>query len=314
MTTQILEADTVGIEKAARLLQTGELVAFPTETVYGLGADATNDKAVAGIYEAKSRPSFNPLIVHFSDVDAVKAEVRWHDLAEKLATEFWPGALTLILPRSETCHLSLLVSAGLETVAVRVPTHAVAHALIKAVARPIAAPSANTSGKISPTTAAHIDTSLSGKVAGILDGGTCSIGLESTVIDLSVDAPALLRPGGITVEEIEAVIGPVAIGGNESSPKSPGMLSRHYAPEAPIRTNAEDFDAGENVLGFGPNAPAVALNLSASGDLVEAAANLFAMLHELDQPDAAPIAVMPIPEEGLGRAINDRLRRAARRE
>ena len=314
MTTYIIKADTTGIEKAAHLLQTGELVAFPTETVYGLGADATNDQAVARIYEAKGRPTFNPLIVHFPHIDAIKAEVRWNDLAEKLAAEFWPGALTLILPRTENCRLSRLVSAGLENVAVRVPAHSVAHALIETAACPIAAPSANASGKISPTTAAHVGASLSGKVSCILDGGTCSIGLESAVVDLSGGTSALLRPGGITVEEIEAVIGPIEIGGDDDPLKSPGMLSRHYAPEVPIRLNADDFEANESVLGFGPNAPEDALNLSASGDLVEAAANLFAMLHELDQPGAGTIAIMAIPEEGLGLAINDRLRRAAWRE
>jgi len=314
MTTEILEADSTGIEQAARLLQAGELVAFPTETVYGLGADATNDQAVAGIYEAKGRPNFNPLIVHFSDVDEVKKQVRWNEQAEKLAAKFWPGALTLILARAENCRLSRLVSAGLETVAVRVPAHTVAHSLIETAACPIAAPSANTSGKISPTTAVHVEASLGGKISCILDGGTCSIGLESTVIDLSADTPALLRPGGITVEEIEAVIGPLEIGSKDDTPKSPGMLSRHYAPDAPIRLNADDFEANESILGFGPRAPETALNLSARGDLVEAAANLFALLHQLDHLGATSIAVMPIPEVGLGLAINDRLRRAAWRE
>ncbi len=314
MTTQTLKADTVGIAQAARILRAGELVAFPTETVYGLGADAGNDQAVAGIYEAKGRPSFNPLIVHFADVDAVKSEVHWNEPAEKLAAEFWPGALTLILPRAENCRLSLLVSAGLETVAVRVPAHPIAHGLITEAACPIAAPSANTSGKISPTMAAHVGASLGGKISCILDGGTCSIGLESTVVDLSTDSPTLLRPGGVTLDQIEAVIGPVEISGENDTPKSPGMLSSHYAPDAPMRLNAEEFGKNECVLGFGSTAPKDALNLSDSGDLVEAAANLFAMLHQLDQPGAASIAVMPIPEEGLGLAINDRLRRAAQRE
>ncbi len=314
MKTKILNTETQGITEAAGLLQSGELVAFPTETVYGLGADACNEEAVARIYEAKGRPSFNPLIVHFENVDAVKLQVEWNEWAEKLAAEFWPGALTFILPRAKDCKLALLVSAGLDTVAVRVPAHAIAHRLIEKAGTPIAAPSANTSGKISPTTASHVSASLDGKISCILNGGSCSIGLESTVVDLSSDRPTLLRPGGITQNEIEAVIGPVLRSTESEAPKSPGMLSRHYAPDAPIRLNAKDFADSESILGFGPDAPARALNLSRAANLVEAAGNLFLMLHELDQPDAKSIAVMAIPETGLGIAINDRLHRAATRE
>ncbi|MBT3991670.1 MAG: L-threonylcarbamoyladenylate synthase, partial [Rhodospirillaceae bacterium] len=244
----------------------------------------------------------------------VKRQVSWNDWAEKLSVAFWPGALTFILPRAEDCELSLLVSAGLGTVAVRVPAHDIAHQLIKAATTPIAAPSANTSGKISPTTAAHVSASLGGKISTILDGGTCTIGLESTVVDLSGSAPAFLRPGGITHDEIVGVIGPLADAGRDDTIKSPGMLARHYAPEVAIRLNATSFTDSENVLGFGPDAPAGALNLSPTGDLVDAAANLFALLHKLDQPGGKSIAVMPIPETGLGIAINDRLRRAATRE
>jgi L-threonylcarbamoyladenylate synthase len=315
MTAQILDIGNSGLDEAARWLRGGELVAFPTETVYGLGADATNDQAVARIYEAKGRPSFNPLIVHFPSVDKVKEQVIWNERAEKLAAAFWPGALTFILPRVEGCQLSLLVSAGLDTVAVRVPAHEAAHSLIEKAEKPIAAPSANSSGKISPTTAAHVQASLGSKISYILDGGISAIGLESTVVDLSGATPSLLRPGAITRSEIEAIIDQIEVLTNEeTSPKSPGMLIRHYAPDVPIRLNAIEFSEDENVLGFGPNAPADAFNLSPTGDLIEAAANLFAMLHELDHADANPIAVMPIPDAGLGAAINDRLRRAAARE
>ena len=314
MDTKTLKADETGITEAAERLNRGELVAFPTETVYGLGADARDDQAVAHIYEAKGRPNFNPLIVHFASSTDVKHAVLWNEWAEKLAASFWPGALTFILPRSEDCEISLLVSAGLNTVAVRVPAHEIAHQLIKKAACPIAAPSANTSGKISPTTAAHVEASLGGRIPCILDGGACAIGLESTVIDLSGDVPTLLRPGGITQDDIEAELGRVSVGDGEGAVLSPGMLARHYSPNAPISLNVSEFTGTENVLGFGPSAPAGAVNLSNSCDLVEAAANLFSLLHQLDQPGANPIAVMPIPETGLGIAINDRLRRAAARE
>jgi len=314
METENLNTDDLGIAEAARRLQAGDLVAFPTETVYGLGADARNDQAVARIYEAKGRPSFNPLIVHFADIENLKDQVNWNDWAEKLANTFWPGALTFILPRSENCKLARLVSAGLETVAVRVPAHPIAHSLIDKAGTPIAAPSANTSGKISPTTPDHVRQSLGGKISSILDGGVCSIGLESTVVDLSGKTPTLLRPGGITQAEIEAAIGRITLGGDGDTIASPGMLARHYAPDVAIRLNATQFDSEESVLGFGPTAPKGALNLSVSEDLIEAAANLFSMLHQLNQPETKSIAVMPLPGEGLGVAINDRLRRAATRE
>jgi L-threonylcarbamoyladenylate synthase len=311
----VFAASTENIAVAARLIAAGKLVAFPTETVYGLGADATNDHAVARIFEAKERPRFNPLIIHVADIDAARAQVRFDRQAEILAERFWPGALTLVLPRRPDCSVSLLASAGLDSLAVRVPRHPVAQALLVACGRPVAAPSANASGKISPTTAAHVAASLGTKAAMILDGGRCPIGLESTVLDLTAPTPTLLRPGGVTEEELIAAIGPVAssdgIAGDR--PKSPGQLASHYAPALPLRLSATTPQSGEALLAFGP-APATGAfmeNLSPSGDLVEAAANLFAMLRALDRSGAAAIAVMPIPETGLGRAINNRLRRAA---
>jgi len=312
---RIVAADDDAIAEAARLISSGDLVAFPTETVYGLGADATNDMAVARIFAAKGRPSFNPLIVHVADLDAAQRLVRWSDVADRLARHFWPGALTLVLARAAACPLSLLVSAGLQSVAVRVPAHPVASQLLAACGCPIAAPSANASGTMSPTTAAHVAASLGSKVKLIVDGGPCRIGVESTVIDLTGDVPVLLRPGGIALEAIEAVLGQsIAFAlDDEEHPKSPGMLARHYAPRAALRLNAESAQAGETLLGFGPEAPEGVSNLSPTGDLEEAAANLFAFLHRLDET-AAKIAVMPIPDTGLGRAINDRLRRAAKRD
>jgi L-threonylcarbamoyladenylate synthase len=304
------------IAAAARLIAAGELVAFPTETVYGLGADATNDRAVARIFEAKGRPRFNPLIVHVAGVDAARAQVTFDRSAEILAERFWPGALTLVLPRRPDCRVSLLASAGLDSLAVRVPRHPVAHALLAACGRPIAAPSANASGKISPTTAAHVAQSLGGKVAMILDGGRCPIGLESTVLDLTTSTPTLLRPGGVTGEELFAAIGRLATSPAVATeaPKSPGQLASHYAPDLPLRLEAHTVRPDEALLAFGPAPPAGAAameNLSPAGDLVEAAANLFAMLRTLERSGASGIAVMPIPEHGLGRAVNDRLRRAA---
>jgi L-threonylcarbamoyladenylate synthase len=312
---RVVDPDGAGIAEAARLIQGGDLVAFPTETVYGLGADATNDTAVARIFAAKGRPSFNPLIVHVADVAAARHLVRWTDVAERLAVRFWPGALTFVLERDASCPLSLLVSAGLQSVAVRVPAHPIATQLLSLAGCPIAAPSANASGAMSPTTAAHVAASLGAKVPLILDGGPCQVGLESTVIDLTGDMPVLLRPGGLALERIEAALGrtiPSALD-DEDHPKSPGMLARHYAPRAALRLDAISAKPGETLLGFGPGAPADAVNLSATGDLEEAAANLFALLHRLDTI-ASRIAVMPIPETGLGRAINDRLRRAAKRD
>ncbi|MBC8158139.1 MAG: threonylcarbamoyl-AMP synthase [Alphaproteobacteria bacterium] len=306
----ISAADADGIQQGASLLRQGRLVAFPTETVYGLGADATDDKAVAAIYAAKDRPDFNPLIVHFTDMDAAAEAVVFDDRAKRVAHAFWPGALTLVLPRTKTCPISLLTSAGLNTLAVRVPSQPVAQALFRAAGLPVAAPSANRSFSVSPTTAQHVIEDLSGRIDLILDGGPCPVGLESTVIDLSTPIPTLLRPGGIATEEIEAVTGPLAAAG-EGAPKSPGMLSRHYAPCRPVRLNATAPRDGEAYLAFGPGFANATMNLSERGNLNEAAAAFFAMLRALDRNDFSGIAVAPIPERGLGRAINDRLRRAA---
>jgi L-threonylcarbamoyladenylate synthase len=314
----VVAADEGNIAAAARLLVAGELVAFPTETVYGLGADATNDHAVARIFEAKGRPRFNPLIVHFPDAGAARSQVAFDRRADLLAARFWPGALTLVLPRRPDCTVALLASAGLDSLAVRVPRHAVAHALLAACGRPIAAPSANVSGKISPTMAGHVAGSLGMKVALILDGGRCPIGIESTVLDLTGPTPALLRPGGVTAEELSDAIGPLAAptAADRDAPKSPGTLASHYAPELPLRLDAREVQPHEALLAFGIcsiTGAAAVENLSPGGDLVEAAGNLFAMLRALDRPGLAGIAVMPIPDRGLGRAINDRLRRAAAR-
>jgi L-threonylcarbamoyladenylate synthase len=303
-------ADEGAIAEAAAMLRSGRLVAFPTETVYGLGANASDDKAVAAVFAAKGRPQFNPLIVHLPGVVAAMMLVRFDDRAQTLARKFWPGPLTLVLRRKDDCPISLLAGAGLDTLAVRVPAHPIAQQLLAAAGIPLAAPSANRSGAVSPTTADHVAGSLGAAVDLILDGGACRVGIESTVIDLSSDRPTLLRPGGIAAEEIEAVIGPLGAAGKGGAPRSPGMMERHYATERPLRMNATDGRPGEALLAFGPGAPQNALNLSAAGDLVEAAANLFAHLHALDRPGVTGIAVMPIPETGLGRAINDRLRRA----
>jgi L-threonylcarbamoyladenylate synthase len=314
----IVEPTAQSIAAAARLLQDGGLVAFPTETVYGLGGDATNERAVAAIFAAKGRPQFNPLISHVLDAAAAQKLVRWNDTADKLAARFWPGPLTLVLPRAKGSTIALLATAGLDTAAVRAPSHPVAQALIRAAGRPLAAPSANRSGAVSPTRAEHVAESLGDRVTMIVDGGPCLVGIESTVLDLMTTTPTLLRPGGATREAIEAVIGAVALSdavpSGDSARKSPGQLASHYAPERPIRLNATSAAADEGLLAFGPCVPAGALltvNLSRAGELAEAAANLFAMLRALDRPGISRIAVMPIPETGLGLAINDRLRRAA---
>ena len=307
--TNLRRADAAAVEDAANILKRGGLVAFPTETVYGLGADAGNDHAVAAIFAVKERPRFNPLIVHVPDLAAAKAFVTFHPEAEALAQHFWPGALTLVLPRKADAKLSLLVSAGLDTVAIRVPDAAVAQRLLAATGVPIAAPSANASGEVSPTTADHVRDSLGGKVELILDGGPTRLGLESTVIGFEGATPVMLRPGAISRPRIEAVVGALARAA-EATIASPGQLASHYAPHAPMRLNASDARSGELLLGFGDVAGA-ALNLSAAGDLEEAAANLFAMLRALDARNPATIAVSPVPESGLGEAINDRLRRAA---
>ena len=306
--------DREGIKIAATQLRLGKLVAFPTETVYGLGANAYINEAIASIYEAKRRPSFNPLIVHFNCVNDVKKHVIWNEWSEKLAKTFWPGAITFILKRAKNSKLSLLVSAGLETVAVRIPSHKIAQNLIKEAACPIAAPSANSSGKISPTKAEHVKITLGDRIPYIINGGSCTIGLESTVINLSTDKPIILRSGGVPVEQIEKIIGPISVCDNDDMILSPGMLDRHYAPDIPLRLNATQFSKTENILGFGPDAPNSAFNLSSTGNLIEAASNLFDFMHKLNKTGAKPIAVMPIPEVGLGLAINDRLRRSATNE
>ncbi|MBX9635071.1 MAG: threonylcarbamoyl-AMP synthase [Magnetospirillum sp.] len=304
-------ASPAAIAEAGGLIRDGRLVAFPTETVYGLGGDATNDRAVAAIFEAKGRPSFNPLIVHVADAADAEALVVVDDRARAIMARFWPGPLTLVLPRADHSAVSLLASAGLDTIAVRMPDHPIARALIRAAGRPIAAPSANRSGAVSPTLAEHVAESLGARVGLILDGGPCRVGVESTVLDLSGERPALLRPGGVPVEALELALGCVLIRPTDhaDAPKSPGMLASHYAPSVAVRLNASHGLPGEALLALGDAAGT--LNLSPSGDLEEAAANLFAMLRALDRPEFTGIAIMPIPEHGLGLAINDRLRRAA---
>lgn len=306
------------IAEAAHLIRAGRLVAFPTETVYGLGADATDDAAVARIFEAKARPSFNPLIVHFASAEAARRVAVFDDRAEALARALWPGALTLVLAARPDSAVSRLATAGLDTVAVRVPSHPVANRLLTLVARPVAAPSANPSGAVSPTEARHVAESLGERVAMVLDGGPCPIGLESTVVDLGHGAARLLRPGGVAVEDVEAVVGRLARVGAGERVRSPGLLGRHYAPTVPLRANATHVRPGEALLAFGATpptgTPVQTLNLSPSGDLREAAANFFAMLRALDRSEHAAIAVAPIPERGLGLAINDRLRRASAKD
>ena len=323
MATRLLADDQAGIAAAAELLGSGALVAFATETVYGLGADATNAKAVAAIFDAKGRPHFNPLICHYPDAEAAFRDVEAPALARRLAARFWPGPLTLVLPRRVTCQVALLAGAGLETLAVRVPAHATAQALLKALGKPVAAPSANRSGRISPTRADHVMADLNGRIAGILDSGPCSVGIESTVLDLSGSTPFLLRPGGVPVELIEAENGPIGRGiplaAAEATRtlRSPGLTVSHYAPNLPVRLNAISAEADEALLGFGPAMPEarLSINLSRSGDATEAAAGLFEALRRLDaeapKHGLTRIAVAPIPEDGLGLAINDRLARAA---
>jgi L-threonylcarbamoyladenylate synthase len=306
------------IARAAALLRAGGLVAFGTETVYGLGADACNGEAVAAIYAAKGRPSFNPLICHFASAAAAFQYVVPNPLAEKLAQKFWPGPLTLVLPRREDCPVSQLAGAGLPTLAVRVPAQPVALQLLKIFGGPVAAPSANRSGRISPTSAAHVLADLDGRIAAVLDSGPCPVGVESTVLDLTGGTPCLLRPGGVSLEALEAEIGPVAQAGAVDRPVSaPGMLLSHYAPALPVRLNAGEVAADEALLAFGePLAGAkLVFQLSAHKNLAEAAARLFEGLHVLDAEGARlglrRIAAMCVPEQGLGLAINDRLTRAA---
>ncbi len=307
-TTLELTADPEGIARAADLLRQGLLVAFPTETVYGLGGDARDGEAVARIYEAKGRPSFNPLIAHVASVEAAQRFVQWSDQAEHLANAFWPGPLTLVLPLKPGHGVSSLVTAGLDTLAVRVPAHPTARALLAAVDGPVAAPSANPSGQISPTTAAHVHAGLGGRIAAVLDDGPCGVGLESTIVGLAGE-PSLLRPGGVALEQVETVLNTrLHLHKAGDMLTAPGQLQSHYAPDAPVRLNAETVQGDEVLLGFGPIA--CDMNLSETSSLTEAAANLFAALHSLNET-GRPIAVTPIPDHGLGAAINDRLRRAA---
>lgn len=296
--------------EATRILRAGGLVAFATETVYGLGADATNEAAVARIFAAKGRPRFNPLISHVPDTEAAFALGRPSPAARAVAEAFWPGPLTLVLRRADDCPIAWLTSAGLETVAIRVPGKPDARALLAEIGRPIAAPSANRSGRVSPTTAAHVAAEGFDGLDLILDGGACAVGLESTVLDLSGERPRLLRPGSVTREELETVAGPIVLAGHGDAITAPGMLASHYAPAAPVRLNVTELRAGEVGLDFAGRLGA-STELSTSGDPVEAAANLFACLRALDRPGVGAIAVAPIPEHGLGAAINDRLRRAA---
>ncbi len=310
----LIPADAPGLARAAEILRSGGLVAFPTETVYGLGADATDETAVAKIYEAKGRPRFNPLISHVADAEAAFALGLFDQRARAVAEAFWPGPLSIVVKRAPDCPIAWLTSAGLDRIALRVPAHPVARELLRQTARPIAAPSANRSGRISPTAAEHVAAELGTRVDLILDAGPCAVGIESTVVDLSGARPVLLRPGGITREELAEVAGEIERPqdpGAEAPLVSPGMLSSHYAPDCAVRLNAETSREGEVHLGFGAAMAPGGLNLSPAGDLVEAAANLFGMLRRLDGRGAKGIAVAPIPERGLGVAINDRLRRAA---
>ena len=318
LTTRLLAADTAGIDVAARTLRDGGLLAFPTETVYGLGADATNAVAVARLFAAKGRPSFNPLIAHVRDLADARTLAQFNDDAMRLS-QFWPGPLTLVLSRQPGCQVADLATAGLDTIAVRVPSHPVAQMLLAKLQRPIVAPSANRSGHVSPTAAAHVLADLGGRIDAILDGGSAPIGVESTIVACLRPEPLLLRAGGLPRQEIERALGH-PLGSRETAavesgeaPLAPGMLSSHYAPRTPVRLNATRLEPGEALLAYGSpllGAERV-LNLSPGGDPVEAAANLFSHLRALDAAGARAIAVMPIPSHGLGEAINDRLARAA---
>jgi L-threonylcarbamoyladenylate synthase len=320
--TAILPAGEAAVAAAARALAEGGLVAFPTETVYGLGADATNAAAIARLYQAKGRPAFNPLIAHVGDLDAAREIGRFDAAALALAKAFWPGPLTLVLPKSENCAVADLATAGLDTVAIRIPAHAIARDILRAFGRPVVAPSANLSGHVSPTTAAHVQSDLEGRIDLIVDGGAVAVGVESTIVGI-FNTPMLLRPGGLPRAEIERVLGralqqPPGDAESESAqPLAPGMLASHYAPRTKVRLGAIRVEPGEALLAFGTDAvsgidaAAAVMNLSARGDLDEAAANLFGYLRALDARGANGIAVMPIPDDGLGEAINDRLRRAA---
>ncbi len=304
--TNSVAGNAAGLDRAVNLLRAGEVVAIPTETVYGLAADATNAEGVARIYAAKGRPSFNPLIAHVTGADMAAEHVEVGVLAQRLVDAFWPGPLTLVLPRKPESTVAAIVTAGLTTLAVRCPDHPVPQALIAALGRPLAAPSANASGQISATRAEHVLKTLGGRIPLIIDGGPCRGGIESTIVAVEDDRLRLLRPGGIPREVLEA-FGPVTLGGG--SIEAPGMMESHYAPSKPLRLNAETAAAGEFLIGFG--AVAGDISLSAAGDTVEAAARLFDCLHAADASSAHAIAVAPVPRDGLGAAINDRLRRAA---
>ena len=320
--TRILPASEAAVAAAVRVLAEGGLVAFPTETVYGLGADAANPAAVAGIYRAKGRPAFNPLIAHVGDLTAARRIARFDAAAAALAEAFWPGPLTLVLPKADHCAVADLATAGLDTVAIRIPAHPVAREILRVFGGPVVAPSANISGHVSPTTAAHVQSDLAGRIDLIVDGGPVAVGVESTIIGC-FDEPMLLRPGGLPRAEIERVLGralrqaPTEVESGSAQPLAPGMLASHYAPRARVRLNARRLEPGEALLGFGLgaisgiDAASMVMNLSERGDLDEAAANLFGHLRALDSKGVRTIAVMPIPNEGLGEAINDRLRRAA---
>ncbi len=299
------------IKEASDLLRAGELVAFPTETVYGLGADATNDSAVAKIFEIKGRPQFNPLISHLPSAHHAFEFGVFSTIAKELASTFWPGPITFVVPRSNKCPISWLASAGLETVAIRVPDHPIARELLELANVPVAAPSANLSGKISPTRPEHVREEFGSNIFSILEGGDCRVGLESTVLDLSGSTPILLRPGRVTQRQLEMKVGKIKMATRTDTISSPGMLASHYAPEAEVRIEATTSIEGEAFLGFGETSFEPYPNLSPRGDLVEAASNLFHLMRELDKKNPKCIAVAPIPKKGLGIAINDRLKRAA---
>ena len=320
--TPILPAGEAAVAAAARCLADGRLIGFPTETVYGLGADATHSGAIARLYQAKGRPSFNPLIAHVGDLEAARLIGRFDPQAAALAEAFWPGPLTLVLSRTKDCAVADLATAGLDTVAIRVPAHPLARKILRAFGGPVVAPSANLSGHVSPTTAEHVHHDLAGLIDLIVDGGAVKVGVESTIVGC-FEAPMLLRPGGLPRAEIERVLGrtlvqpPEDADNDSGQPLAPGMLASHYAPRTPVRLNARGIEAGEALLAFGPDVisgvetASAVMNLSARGDLTEAAANLFGYLRALDTRGARAIAVMPVPHHGLGEAINDRLRRAA---
>ncbi len=320
--TRVMTVTVEAVAEAVRCLKAGGLVAFPTETVYGLGADATNARAIARLYEAKGRPAFNPLIAHVRDAAAACDLGKLDPVATRLAKVFWPGPLTLVVPRLPGCPVAALATAGLETIALRVPAHAVARDLLAAFRGPIVAPSANRSGHVSPTTAQHVLSDLRGRIDLLLDGGPSSVGLESTIVTC-IGEPKLLRSGGLPRTDIERMLGHPLADGTPSAetstetPIAPGQLASHYAPRTPLRLNANKVGAGEALLAFGEPLPLGSdhalgvLNLSPGADMFEAAASLFSHLRALDALGAPAIAVMPIPQTGLGEAINDRLQRAA---